>query len=166
MFVAHYNDTLGYLNSFAVGNNSSNTTGTRGACDANGNYVTIGFFDGTNVDFAPGPAVAPLSAGAYDHCYFAKYFFGPASTEQHTYETGVSVFPNPAHSSVTIALNDSFSNTNGQLIIYDAFGKVVHSESLAGRHRIFLETETWSPGMYLVNVVCEDAQRTLRLVIE
>lgn len=80
----------------------------------------------------------------------------------------VSLFPNPARSSTTLALTLA-ENTQMQATIYDLRGNAVkHVETTqigAGAHNLPLELEGLHTGSYLLKLQLDDGTRVIRLVV-
>ena len=68
-------------------------------------------------------------------------------------ELGVRIYPNPASSGFTIALQ-GFDNAN--VVISNLLGKVVYSKTMTNNRLAIARDRKFSTGMYLVKVIGQD----------
>ena len=74
------------------------------------------------------------------------------------------IFPNPASSDVTIALEQTF--LSGNIRVFDLKGRLVLEQELASempRHQF--NVSVWDAGVYLVHLQTEQGRKVLRLVV-
>lgn len=57
-------------------------------------------------------------------------------------------FPNPCTNQFTLKLNDAAQNAKLQII--NSIGQVVHMETVSGRQQVTINTESLSPGLYII----------------
>ena len=76
----------------------------------------------------------------------------------------ISVYPNPAHDEVHVALNDAHK---AALTIYDVMGRVMFTYSFNGLNHTTLENylNNLNSGVYFINASSESGSETLKLVI-
>jgi hypothetical protein len=93
-------------------------------------------------------------------CGFKQYFtIDPATAvinHQQQNKT-INIFPNPAKSDITIAL-DGFNTINGNIQIVDAVGKVVYQEAIT-QSRKNISVATLSGGIYFVKFIDASQQK-------
>ena len=71
----------------------------------------------------------------------------------------IAVHPNPSSENFVVELlNTKNAIKNGDLIVYNGIGKVIHTQSIEGDHTIVL-TENWESGIYFLQTFF-DGQRT------
>ena len=63
-----------------------------------------------------------------------------------------SVFPNPTNEILTIRLNH-ISPEGVELRVLDAAGRLIQSESMNGKYQTTWDVASWSPGIYLVEML-------------
>ena len=82
----------------------------------------------------------------------------------NTHSHLISVYPNPAHDEVHVALNDVHK---AELTIYDVMGRLLFAYSFNGLNHTTLENylNDLNTGVYFINAVSESGNQTLKLVI-
>ena len=60
----------------------------------------------------------------------------------------IITFPNPCTNQFTLKLNDAAQNAKLQII--NSIGQIVHMESVNGRQQVTINTESLSPGVYII----------------
>jgi cephalosporin-C deacetylase len=80
---------------------------------------------------------------------------GKTDTSDLTGENNkISVFPNPTTSNFTVRWD--LENIT-QLDVSDTLGKIIYTENVTNKkQKISLETETWSPGMYIIMLTSDN----------
>ena len=73
------------------------------------------------------------------------------------------IYPNPATDRLFIDLNERAAN--GELLILNAVGQIVHAEASGNRTRISLNTFGWPEGTYIARLVGDLGQYTGRFVV-
>ncbi len=61
----------------------------------------------------------------------------------------VTVYPNPAKENVTVLAEDGIK----QIMVYNLLGQVVETHHLSNETKVVLNTSTYAPGLYIMNVV-------------
>lgn len=94
---------------------------------------------------------------------------GPLATAQPGAALPLSLFPNPAHHSVAVALPPGFGAARPTFTLLDALGRVVRSvptvaASAAASEQVDLNS--LAPGMYVLRAASGDKVATSRLVVE
>ncbi|MBK5284764.1 MAG: T9SS type A sorting domain-containing protein, partial [Bacteroidia bacterium] len=77
--------------------------------------------------------------------------------------SSLSIYPNPAHNTFTISLNE-LKIENGELKMYDVTGRVVHKQALNNQSSII--NSQFSPGIYFVRVMAGEKVWQQKLVVE
>lgn len=94
--------------------------------------------------------------------------FAPASINENSNVFGMGVYPNPtnADANVSFSLNNA---ADVNITVTDLSGKVVYSNALgnvaAGTTEVALNTAGLSNGIYMINVVADNAVSTEKLII-
>jgi gliding motility-associated-like protein len=73
IFLAKYTATGAYQWAIGLGSTVTNNSIFDIKTDPAGNVYTVGYYQGTNIDFDPGPGVAPLSSNGGYEMFLAKY---------------------------------------------------------------------------------------------
>lgn len=73
LFVAKYSSAGQYQWAFNAGQGNIDNTGFKVLADNQNNVVVTGFFQGSNIDFDPGPGIASLSSSGSFEFFVAKY---------------------------------------------------------------------------------------------
>jgi hypothetical protein len=111
-----------------------------------------------------------VSSGTYqviitdeDGCILiiSDLFVNIDSLEDIEIDNGVTVFPNPANSNVSITLE---SNLLTALEIRDVQGRLIFIETIVNSHN--LNVSSWNQGIYFITTSNELGKSTSRLVIE
>jgi hypothetical protein len=79
---------------------------------------------------------------------------------------GVDLFPNPAHSRVTVALPPFPGATTATLTLLDALGRAIRTQPAATNARTELDLRGLAPGLYAVRVAAGGSTATRRLGVE
>ena len=76
----------------------------------------------------------------------------------------ITVYPNPSHGEVYVALNDAHK---AELTVFDIMGRKLYAYSFNGLNHTSFERylNTLSEGVYFINAVSESGSETLKLVI-
>jgi hypothetical protein len=82
------------------------------------------------------------------------------------YTNNMSVYPNPAISSFTIALNAIDTKADVQVSITDMNGRVVYSETKANASEFEINSANYAKGIYMVRVVNGDIISTSKVSIQ
>jgi sugar lactone lactonase YvrE len=78
-------------------------------------------------------------------------------------DTGIKLYPNPAHNSVTIEVNASL--VNAEVCISDLTGKRLRTYNLSEIHKT-LDVSDYEKGIYFVTVTAESKSSTLKFIKE
>ena len=78
----------------------------------------------------------------------------------------MSVYPNPAISSFTIALNAIDTKSDVQVTITDMNGRVVYSETKTNANEFEINSANYAKGIYMVRVVNGDIISTNKVSIQ
>lgn len=70
----------------------------------------------------------------------------------------VALYPNPAKESITVLAEDGLR----QIMVYDLLGQVVETRCLNNENNVVLNTSTYTPGLYIINVVTQKGVTTKR----
>jgi hypothetical protein len=87
----------------------------------------------------------------------------PLSVEESS-GNGVTVYPNPAQSSVNVVLSGAFSGST-TVTLRDISGRVITSAAANGSTQLTLNTEGCAAGMYFITVQSADAETITRQLI-
>jgi hypothetical protein len=90
-----------------------------------------------------------------------------ASTQSAITNPQTEIFPNPAHHQLTIRTQQPTANTF--LLIHDAMGKLIYSNSLSfgeGRGEAYINVSAWRSGLYFYEVINDDGRSTGKFVVE
>lgn len=71
------------------------------------------------------------------------------------------IFPNPANQNVNLLLDNSVK----QVAIYSVSGELVYQNTVSG-NSLQIDVQSWSPGMYMVQLTGENSVESTRLIIE
>lgn len=80
-------------------------------------------------------------------------------------ETNLSVYPNPANSSVNMSFNLA-ERSEVTLNVYNTLGEIVYSEnkgSMVGANLVTINTESFANGMYMVELVAGEIKTVSRM---
>jgi uncharacterized repeat protein (TIGR03803 family) len=80
-------------------------------------------------------------------------------------ENIISIYPNPAHNTFTILLNEESGIGSWELKIYDMTGRMVHEQTIRNQESE-IRNLNLSPGVYLVRVEVGEKVRQQKLVVE
>jgi len=84
------------------------------------------------------------------------------SLSKDVFQNAFKLYPNPAHSLAHVTWNASVV-TPEKLIVYNALGVVVHQQMLSGDSSL-LEVSSWSNGIYLVQIIGQGNNHTIKFV--
>jgi beta-mannanase len=93
-----------------------------------------------------------------DNIWMDPYYFPtsiPTAVEEHEYGSGLYVYPNPNNGLVTLSYNSNQPRESFTIIIYNATGKSVYSETLNKSTDSFtkqIDLSTLAKGIYLVEM--------------
>ena len=91
----------------------------------------------------------------------------PNAIDVPSFESGISLFPNPASTEVTIKTNNLLLNTqNTQVVctIYNTLGEKIHDFIISDNETI-INTTDYSPGVYFVRFLSENKSAVIKLII-
>lgn len=118
------------------------------------------FGDGTGTSTAPAPSYTYTAGGSYTVCLDVVYSNGCTnqycdvaavlSTAEFDRNNLVLVYPNPANDGFFVDSKDI--NENGDLVMYDMVGNIVHAENVNNGQRTFVETEHLAAGTYFLTI--------------
>jgi hypothetical protein len=75
--------------------------------------------------------------------------------------------PNPAQQQVLVSLTALPETLKGQLLVYDAQGRLYQQQALtAGTQSVLLPVEAWPAGLYWISVQAGAAKATKRLAVQ
>lgn len=74
----------------------------------------------------------------------------------------MAIYPNPAKDQVHIVTENGLQH----IVICNLLGQCINTFDLNGENKIVLNTSSYSPGLYLLNIVTEKGVATKRLMIE
>lgn len=77
--------------------------------------------------------------------------------------TEVTLFPNPAVDLLYLRASESLSGT---MLIRDINGRVVGQESLTGQSELSLETDSYAPGLYILEINTNAGQRVVKTFVK
>lgn len=97
-------------------------------------------------------------SNAHDFCVTT------VSIDEATASSGFSVFPNPAASSVTLQLNETYTGST-DISISDITGRVMMRKTLSQMNRQSINVENWAEGVYFIQVENGDQRSVERFVI-
>ncbi len=132
------------------------------AVDGAENVYTTGQFQGGGVDFDPGTGVAALNSnGDYD-AFLVKLGKYKAGIETGNNSNSISVAPNPVNHFTNIYLGEA--NTNATIIVADILGNTIYSLENINEANARLDLSNLPAGMYLLKVISEGSQSSLKLL--
>lgn len=110
------------------------------------------------------PIVAP------DGWYRFKILFGSANVEENlsnVFDAGL--FPNPSHGITCIPFHTD-RKLNGNMYVTDMNGKIIHEifkgDFKMGDSKFFINTETWTAGMYMVVANTNEGSISQKLMVK
>jgi|GEM_PF-4094565 len=86
--------------------------------------------------------------------------------EEEMLDRYISVYPNPAGSSIEIAVDAQLATGAMEVRIYDLFGRLVAAKSASADAGLKLDVQEVPAGMYLLTVVTDEIAYSKRVVIE
>lgn len=98
--------------------------------------------------------------------FYLRPGFSATNKPTQPFKKQLSLSPNPANDRCEVAF-DALRAGKGVLQVFDAQGKMIHSESLAlqnGKNRFSLETAAWNAGIYFVRISNEQGVFTHKLM--
>lgn len=91
--------------------------------------------------------------------YIIELSFGTVGIENVEFNKDMNVFPNPAKSVINVAA----PNLN-KVTVFNALGQIVYTE-MSDTDNVMINVETWSDGLYYVNIETIDGISTSQKVI-
>jgi hypothetical protein len=128
--------------------------------NASGDIYLTGYFGSYSLNFGSNMVT---NNGSYD-VYLAKLSTPTAINDLSTFNSQLSIYPNPAHNTFTISFNGQSSMANGQLSIFDVTGRVLHEQVLNQQSTII--NQQLRSGIYFVRVTAGERVFTEKLVVE
>jgi len=86
------------------------------------------------------------------------------SVEQNSFGTGFSVFPNPSFGLSKIQLGDWYTEVTVQ--IFDVLGKQLATQKNRNTKEISIDTQMFTPGIYIIKVQSGTKQASLKILVE
>ena len=74
----------------------------------------------------------------------------------------LAAYPNPVSDKLKLTFEEEISS----VAVYSVLGSVVYQNNKSMRGELQIDTESWKPGLYLVNVKTEKASQTLKVIKE
>lgn len=122
------------------------------------NIYATGFYNSSSINFN---TYTLNNNGSSDLC-LAKLFSPPSGiTETEKLRQEISLYPNPASSGFTI----KNVQPNSTIKLFDLNGKELLFYHLPGSETLFINTENFATGIYLVNVLSDKNLQTLKLSV-
>lgn len=72
-------------------------------------------------------------------------------------DTGIKLFPNPFNEGFNLILPNNLAVTNCQIKISDTAGRVLFNTNLIHENSLYISTAKLPPGMYIVNIIGNNA---------
>jgi PKD repeat protein len=79
-------------------------------------------------------------------------------------ESGIKVYPNPAHEYLYILLNGSMKNLNAEVIVCDIYGKALISQQIESE-KTMVNIDSFEPGIYIIRVRYHETLVTKKLIV-
>jgi hypothetical protein len=98
-----------------------------------------------------------------DYCVYLSKANSLSKTFEE--ESGIALYPNPAHDLLCIAYDSKNESALAKLDIYDTTGRLLHSEGISGQKN-YIDVSTWPRGMYLIKVQNQETHYLTRLIIQ
>ncbi len=89
-------------------------------------------------------------------------FWSTLSVNDFDNSIRVSLFPNPAHDTLNIQLNNLI--TDGTIQIFDVLGKQVFSQFIVANQPSEIDVAQWNNGIYLIKISSENTNEVKRFV--
>ena len=86
---------------------------------------------------------------------------GPDTVRLVPPNEALTIYPNPARSTVTVSTG---SLTANGIQVYDSEGRILFSKNLEVPQLIQMDVSTWTSGVYIVSVICDDKKVWQKLV--
>lgn len=116
-------------------------------------------------DFDGGAAL-----GGNGTSYFTKQLLSPTLAVVESPITNTTLYPNPTANgqATTLVYSLNANSANASVAIYDLAGKLVSNQLVNGQtglHTMQLPTEQLAPGMYIVNLLVNNASQNIKLIV-
>ncbi len=111
---------------------------------------TSGYFYGT-CDFNPDAGFSNFSSNGSADYYIHKLSANGAIDIIENSETNFSLYPNPAQETITFDFGN-FYTSHMSLEIFDVHGRLMYAENFISEKTKSISLNSFSPGMYFVNV--------------
>jgi len=137
-------------------------SGDNGTClsvDASGNLYLTGLYEGT-VDFNPNSGLFNLTSSGSVDFFIQKLSQSTVGIIENKLRNSISVFPNPTHGYVVIALGDL---KEVSVKVFTATGQLIYQEEniIVSVHQFQLNEAS---GIYIIEVSSQDEKQYCRLV--
>ncbi|MCW3071112.1 MAG: hypothetical protein JWO44_1002 [Bacteroidetes bacterium] len=86
--------------------------------------------------------------------------------EEEMLDKYISVYPNPANSSIEISLDEQLTKGAVEVKIYDLFGRLLSTKSSSAVSGLKLDVQEIPSGIYLLTILADDHSYSKRVVIE
>ena len=104
-------------------------------------------------------AVAEQGEKLFRYEYPIEVVFGSAGVEDVVVENNVNVYPNPAKSVVNV-----YAENLNKVTVYNSIGQVVYTE-VAGSDNLMINVESWTNGLYYINLETKSGVKSSQKVI-
>lgn len=122
------------------------------------------FFSGDSVEISTASQSLPLAPGEYRLYSTRKFDYPHVVTENKTEmkQSEIKIYPNPAQNEINILAADNFS----EVMVFSVTGKMVLHRKTGSVNQLKLNTETFVPGVYLLKIIQNDQNLTLKFIKE
>ncbi len=159
IFIVKYDNAGNIIWSDAFGSNNDDMISGI-AVNANDDFYITGYFKGPNLTLG-GIPISNNGNNTYDAFLGGISASAGIATENHL--DGISVYPNPANETITIATPTA--KVNSEYFISDAVGKIVLTGKTTGE-KTLVDLHSLSPGIYFLKTSSSRAYNTVKLVKE
>jgi hypothetical protein len=135
--------------------------------DAYGDGMTYGVTGNANIIFG-GDTIGTISGSGYTTQGTVNFCTTVAGIEENSATAAVTVYPNPATTSATIAFS-LIQSATASFDVYNVLGEKVTSVAETtyntGAHNIILNTENLGQGIYYLNSIIDGKSNTQKLTV-
>jgi hypothetical protein len=144
----------------SAGNSGCNETNAATIADTATTQLTAAGFIASNAVTIINLSTALDSAGS-------ETLLCTVGVNESVESNSITIYPNPAHNTFTISLNEEFKKQNAEFKIFDVTGRVVYEQGIIN-HKSEIRNCSFSPGLYFVIVTAGKSRlvQTEKLMIE
>lgn len=124
------------------------------ATDANGNVMVTGIFNSPSITFGTTTLTNAGPSISYSDVFIVKLGAGATGLAENSLENGLSIFPNPFSTQVTLRTDNYFNNAT--LLVDNIFGQTVKQIKNVSGQKITLQMNNLPSGLYFVRLTEEN----------